>query len=309
MGHGCPMSRHHHWGFRALMLSELARSWFVRHIPLPSARQSGRADSKRLEAAERMLGWRDGIFPCTMQRREKSSNAQCLPVEVSGFNPMVTPFRLFSAHLRLPLLGRGPRDAAIGRYKSQSPMADTNSKPPDRSQATRFGGRRTDADRLPCLPCLLRSGVVSLTSRTWDVVGISNLTISYGLHAQAATLTKQLCICCSKSAKRSHHTSVCNSYFMLRFHTGLQIIWAQPPSLQKNVFCYLASPVKGSLTQRVNPRSLPVANTAWPCSRRMASQLAHRRGFPSLLTACFMGVAMKWYGHGTWRSTVWLNPS
>ena len=43
-------------------------------------------------------------------------------------------------------------------------------------------------------------------------LGISNLTISYGLHAQAATLTKELCICCSKSAKRSHHTSVCNSY-------------------------------------------------------------------------------------------------
>ena len=51
-------------------------------------------------------------------------------------------FRLpFRAHLRFRLLrrSRGPRNPAIWRYKSQSPT-DTNSKPPDRSQATRFDG-------------------------------------------------------------------------------------------------------------------------------------------------------------------------
>ena len=232
----------------------------------------------------------------SMHNEETGGKFQC-PIP-SGWS-----FRLpFRAHLRFRLLRfrlLGPRDPAIWRYKSQSPT-DTNSKPPDRSQATRFDG----GYRLPCL----NSGIVSPTG-AWDVVlGSDEMSaldistrpghlLSYGL-SQAASVWRNSCASTALKVESDRITS--------RLEIAIHVLVSHRPANQrtttesKNMFCYLAS-VEGSLKQRVNStksRSLPVANTAWPRSRRRSED------FLRFWQPVSSPAVAKWYGHGTWPSKV-----
>ena len=233
------------------------------------------ANSERLEVAA-CLGEE---MASSMHNEETGGKFQC-PIP-SGWS-----FRLpFRAHLRFRLLrrSRGPRDPAIWRYKSQSPT-DTNSKPPDRSQATRFDGgwqvamlelRHCFSDR--CLRCGARvrwnvsSGHIN---KTWP-------SLVLWLATSCQRVTKQLCIYCSKSGKWSHHKSAWNRYSCFGFTQACQS--EHNHRVEKRVLLPCLCWRKPQATRKFHEVTKPSS-----CKHSVTTFQAKGRGFPSLLTACFI---------------------
>ena len=241
------------------------------------------ANSERLEVAA-CLGEE---MASSMHNEETGGNFQC-PIP-SGWS-----FRLpFRAHLRFRLLrrSRGPRDPAIWRYKSQSPT-DTNSKPPDRSQATRFDGgwqvamlelRHCFSDRRLRCGARVRWNVSSgHINKTWP-------SLVLWLVTSCQRVTKQLCIYCSKSGKWSHHKSAWNRYSCFGFTQACQS--EHNHRVEKHVLLPCLCWRKPQATRKFHEVTKPSS-----CKHSLTTFQAKGRGFPSLFDSLFH--------HQLWRNNM-----
>ena len=216
-------------------------------------------------------------LPCTMKRPEESSNVQSLPVEVSGF-PSVRTFASASF--------------AVAVVQGTHQFEGTNPKVPQTQTQShqvdhKLPGLMAD-DRLPCL----NSGIVSPTG-AWDVVlgsdEMSALDIStrpghlwsHGL-PQAAGVWRNSCASTALKVESDRITS--------RLEIAIHVLVSHRPANQsttteseKHVLLPCLCWRKPQATRKFHEVTKPSS-----CKHSVTTFQAKGRGFPSLLTACFI---------------------